>query len=50
MNPDLLAKGDATTKRIDNMFPKSKHALESLHKTENYYERLHKREGQRGSF
>ena len=50
MNPDLLAKWDATMKRIDSMFPKSKHALESLHRIENYREHLHKREGQCGSF
>jgi len=30
------------------MFPKSKHALESLHRTENYREHLHEREGQCG--
>ena len=49
MNPDL-AKWDATMKHIDNMFPKSKHSLESLHRTENYHEHLHEREGQRDSF
>jgi len=48
MDPDLLAKWDATMQRIDNMFPKSKHALE-LHRTKNYCEQLHKHE-RRGSF
>jgi len=45
MDPDLLAKCDATMKRTDNMFSKSKHVLESLHRTENYGEHLHEREG-----
>jgi len=50
MDLDLLAKWDTTMKRKDNMFPKSKHALESLHRTKNYREHLHECEGQRGSF
>ena len=50
MDPDLLAKWDATMKCIDNMFLKSKHFLESLHRTENYREHLHERERQRDSF
>jgi len=36
-------------KHIDNMFLKSKHALKSLHETENYREHLHEHEEQRGS-
>ena len=47
MDPDLLAKWDTIMKRIDNMFLKSKHALDSLHRTENYREYPHE---QRGSF
>jgi len=50
MDPDLLAKWDATMKHIDNMFTKSKYTLESLHRTKNYREHLHEREGHRGSF
>jgi len=50
MDPDLLAKWDATMKRINYMFPKSKHALESLHRTKNYREHLHEHEEQRRSF
>jgi len=50
MNPDLLTKWDTTMKHINNIFPKLKHALESLHKTESYREHLHEREGQCGSF
>ena len=50
MDPNLLAKGNATMKRINNVFSKLKHAWESLHRTENYREQLHEREGQRGSF
>ena len=37
-------------KHIDNIFPKSKHALKSLHRTENYREHLHEHEGQHDSF
>jgi len=37
-------------KHIDDMFPKSKHSLESLHRTENYHKHLHEREGQHDSF
>ena len=36
-------------KHINNMFSKSKHALKSLHRIENYREHLHEHEGQRGS-
>ena len=50
MDPDLLTNWDATMKRINNMFPKSKHAFEPLHRTENYREQLHEREGHRDSF
>jgi len=46
---DLLVKWDAIMKHIDNMFFKSKHALNSLHRTENYREHFYEREGQRGS-
>ena len=44
MDPDLPAKWDTIMKRIDNIFPKSKHALESLHRTDNYREYLYERE------
>jgi len=50
MDPNLLAKWAATMKHIINMFSKSKHAIKSLHKIENYCEHLHERERQRGSF